>query len=96
MCTNARDAMPNGGELHIQAKAEGNKALLVISDTGMGITPDGRNRLFEPYYSTKKGGSGLGLTIVNTIVSDHRGYIRVMDNKPKGTKFVIELPVSAS
>lgn len=73
-----------------------NVVRLVISDTGMGITPDGRNRLFEPYYSTKKGGTGLGLTIVNTIVSDHRGYIRVMDNKPRGIKFVIELPVSTS
>ncbi len=73
-----------------------NVVRLVITDTGKGITPDERNRLFEPYYSTKKNGTGLGLTIVNTIVSDHRGYIRVMDNKPKGTKFIIDLPVSTS
>jgi two-component system nitrogen regulation sensor histidine kinase NtrY len=73
-----------------------NVVRLTIADTGMGITSDGKNRLFEPYYSTKKNGTGLGLTIVNTIISDHRGFIKVMDNKPKGTKFIIDLPVSTS
>jgi len=73
-----------------------NMVRLTISDTGMGVTPDGKNRLFEPYYSTKKSGTGLGLTIVNTIVSDHRGFIRVIDNKPKGAKFIIDLPVGTS
>ena len=53
-------------------------------------------RRYAGWAFKKGGGTGLGLTIVNTIVSDHRGYIRVMDNKPRGTKFVIELPVSAS
>ena len=50
-------------------------------------------RLFEPNFSTKKAGMGLGLTIVNSIVTDHNGRIRVQDNLPKGAKFVIELPV---
>jgi two-component system nitrogen regulation sensor histidine kinase NtrY len=64
-----------------------------IADTGMGISPKDRDRLFEPYFSTKKGGTGLGLTIVSSIISDHRGHIRVKNNEPKGTIFTIELPL---
>jgi two-component system nitrogen regulation sensor histidine kinase NtrY len=64
-----------------------------VSDTGCGIPEEDKSRLFEPYFSTKKSGTGLGLAIVNTIISDHNGYIRVKDNLPTGTKFIIELPV---
>ena len=64
-----------------------------VADNGKGIPPDHKMRLFEPYFSTKKHGTGLGLAIVNTIITDHNGFIRVQDNKPKGTRFVIELPV---
>ena len=63
-----------------------------IADSGCGIPVDIRHKLFEPYFSTKKGGTGLGLAIVNTIISDHNGYIRVRDNEPTGTRFIIELP----
>ncbi|HUT53996.1 MAG TPA: ATP-binding protein [bacterium] len=66
---------------------------LEIRDTGQGILPHVKDRLFEPYYSTKPHGSGLGLTIVQRIISDHYGYIRVVDNEPRGTKMIIELPV---
>jgi two-component system nitrogen regulation sensor histidine kinase NtrY len=65
-----------------------------VTDNGRGISPENKARLFEPYFSTKKQGTGLGLAIVNTIITDHNGFIRVQDNKPKGTKFIIELPVS--
>jgi len=64
---------------------------LELSDTGTGISPEDKIRLFEPYFSTKKTGMGLGLSIVSTIVEDHNGFIRVQDNKPRGTKFIIEL-----
>lgn len=64
-----------------------------VSDTGKGIASEDKNRLFEPYFSTKKAGTGLGLTIVSTIISDHNGYIRVQDNEPTGAKFIIELPL---
>ena len=64
-----------------------------VADDGAGISDDDKTRLFEPYFSTKKTGMGLGLTIVSTIVADHNGIIRVQDNQPKGAKFVIELPV---
>ncbi|HWP35660.1 MAG TPA: ATP-binding protein [Thermodesulfobacteriota bacterium] len=66
---------------------------LEVADSGCGIPPEIRDRLFEPYVSTKKGGTGLGLAIVSTIIADHNGYIRVRDNQPRGTRFVIELPV---
>jgi len=68
-------------------------ARIEIKDTGSGVPPQVRERLFEPYYSTKPGGTGLGLTIVQRIIADHYGYIRVVDNKPTGTNVVIELPV---
>ena len=63
-----------------------------IADTGRGISDEEKTRLFEPYFSTKKSGMGLGLAIVNSIISDHKGMIRVQDNKPCGAKFIIELP----
>ncbi|MCD6571388.1 MAG: HAMP domain-containing protein [Deltaproteobacteria bacterium] len=68
-------------------------ATLEIRDTGTGIPKKARERLFEPYFSTKKGGTGLGLVIVNRIIADHNGFIRVRDNIPNGTVFSIELPV---
>lgn len=63
-----------------------------IADNGKGISDKEKTKLFEPYFSTKKSGMGLGLAIVNSIISDHNGVIRVQDNKPKGAKFIIELP----
>ncbi len=68
-------------------------AVLEVVDEGSGISKDMRERIFEPYTSTKKGGTGLGLAIVKTIVADHNGYIRVRDNKPQGTRFVLEFPI---
>ena len=66
---------------------------LEIADTGTGISDEDKIRLFEPNFSTKKSGMGLGLTIVSTIITDHNGMIRVQDNQPRGAKFIIELPV---
>jgi len=69
------------------------KIRLEIADDGTGISDEAKTRLFEPDFSTKKTGMGLGLTIVNNIISDHNGMITVLDNYPKGARFVIELPV---
>jgi two-component system nitrogen regulation sensor histidine kinase NtrY len=71
-------------------------ASIIISDDGCGIPTADKPRLFEPYFSTKKSGTGLGLAIVATIIADHNGYIRVKDNQPTGTKFIIELPINSS
>ena len=64
-----------------------------VTDNGPGIANEDKTRLFEPNFSTKKSGMGLGLTIVSTIIADHNGVISVQDNIPHGAKFVIELPV---
>lgn len=64
-----------------------------VIDEGTGIKEEDKDKLFFPYFSTKKEGTGLGLAIVNSIISKHRGNIRVQDNQPKGTQFIIELPV---
>ena len=64
-----------------------------VADDGVGISEDDKIRLFEPNFSTKKAGMGLGLTIVNSIITDHNGRISVRDNNPCGAKFVIEMPV---
>ncbi len=66
---------------------------LGVADDGPGIPPEDRDRLFVPSFSTKKRGSGLGLAIVSRIVQEHQGTIRVEENRPRGTRFVVELPV---
>jgi two-component system nitrogen regulation sensor histidine kinase NtrY len=67
-------------------------ARIVITDNGPGVPPADREKLFMPYYSTKRRGSGLGLAIVRRIVGEHGGSIEVGDNTPRGSRFVIELP----
>jgi len=67
-------------------------AVINIADDGPGVPPEDKQRLFEPYFSTKKSGTGLGLAIVSSIIADHGGFVRVRDNKPRGAVFVIELP----
>jgi two-component system nitrogen regulation sensor histidine kinase NtrY len=64
-----------------------------VVDNGRGLRASDRDRVFEPYFSTKPGGTGLGLTIVNTIIADHNGFIRVKENEGGGARFIIELPV---
>jgi two-component system, NtrC family, nitrogen regulation sensor histidine kinase NtrY len=68
---------------------------LSVSDTGHGVSREVKERLFLPYFSTKQRGTGLGLAIVSRIVEDHNGSIRVEENKPVGSRFVIELPLAA-
>ncbi len=85
---------PQNGLVKITTKqSTARLAVLEISDNGTGITPEDRTRIFDPYFTTKADGSGLGLAIVATIVADHQGKIKVFENQPHGTRFVIELPV---
>jgi two-component system nitrogen regulation sensor histidine kinase NtrY len=67
---------------------------LEIADNGRGISVEDKNKIFEPYFSTRKDGTGLGLAIANNIILSHRGYIIVKDNIPKGSQFIINLPVN--
>jgi two-component system nitrogen regulation sensor histidine kinase NtrY len=71
-----------------------NMVFVEISDNGCGIPSSLRNRVFDPYFSTKDGGTGLGLPIVHQIISDHKGYLRLLANEPYGTKVVIELSIN--
>jgi two-component system nitrogen regulation sensor histidine kinase NtrY len=80
----------------LYARKRKGRVYIEISDNGPGIKPEEQSRMFEPYYSTKRSGTGLGLTIVKSIVSDHHGHIRVKPNEPAGTTFVIELPAARS
>jgi two-component system nitrogen regulation sensor histidine kinase NtrY len=91
---NAVAAVRNRGNISISAAYDPILKLvrLEVADDGTGIADADKIRLFEPNFSTKRAGMGLGLTIVNSIVTDHNGMIRVQDNLPKGAKFVIELP----
>jgi two-component system, NtrC family, nitrogen regulation sensor histidine kinase NtrY len=91
---NAVAAVEEKGEIRLATTYDRSRGVvcLEIADDGCGLAPDVKAKIFEPYFSTKKNGTGLGLTIVGQIVEDHRGYIRVRSNEPRGTRFSIELP----
>lgn len=92
---NAVAALGEQGKVEISTSydVELKMASLTVADHGPGIPAEDKQRLFEPYFSTKKTGTGLGLAIVNSIVSDHNGFVRVRDTLPHGATFVVELPV---
>ncbi|MCX7918666.1 MAG: ATP-binding protein [bacterium] len=89
---NARDAMPKGGTLTLTTTKKGNKIIIEISDSGCGIPATQLSRLFEPFYSTKPDGIGLGLTISKRIIEDHHGEIEIESAVNKGTTVRIILP----
>jgi two-component system, NtrC family, nitrogen regulation sensor histidine kinase NtrY len=95
---NAAEAMQQSmvKEITIATSLAGAREMIEISvsDTGHGVTPTLKEKLFLPYFSTKKRGTGLGLAIVSRIVEDHHGSIRVEENSPIGTRFIVELPVA--
>lgn len=92
---NAIQAMQNKGSITISISHDmyANRICVDIADNGPGIREEDKEKLFLPYFSTKKDGTGLGLAIAGRVITEHRGYIRIKDNKPTGTIFTIELPV---
>ncbi len=91
---NAIDATDRKGRVEVAAELDRAQGCLrlVVSDDGVGIAAADRDRLFVPHFSTKRRGSGLGLSIVSRIVQEHNGTIRVEDALPRGTRFIIEVP----
>lgn len=77
-----------------RVQADAGSVELTVADSGPGIAPEHKEKLFLPYFSTKQRGSGLGLSIVRNIIRDHGGTIRVEDNSPQGTRFIIEMPAA--
>jgi signal transduction histidine kinase len=90
---NAMDAMPKGGTLTTQVEREGDVVLVSIADTGMGIDPEVRERLFEPFVTTKPRGTGLGLARVRHIIEQHGGTVLCESEPGAGTCFTLRLPL---
>jgi two-component system nitrogen regulation sensor histidine kinase NtrY len=96
LLTNAAEALNGreGGEVEVVARrdAERGKIVIAVRDNGPGLSKEEASRLFEPYFSRKKGGTGLGLTIVRAVVGDHRGVVSAASRPEGGAQFVVELP----
>lgn len=89
---NAVQAMTNGGDLMLNVSQQDGVARIEIADTGPGIPPEALSRIFDAYYSTKKGGTGLGLAMTQRIVKEHGGNLSVSSEVGRGTQFVMTLP----
>ena len=89
---NAVDAMPSGGELLVRLTPQERSAVIEVIDTGEGIPPQLQERVFEIYFTTKKGGSGIGLPMTRRLIREHGGTIRLESEPGKGTRFIINLP----
>jgi two-component system sensor kinase FixL len=91
---NARDAMPEGGVLRLHASRDRDAASIVVRDSGFGIAPDVLPYIFEPLYSTKAKGIGLGLSISRDIIARHNGTIAVSSEPHMGTTVTLRLPAA--
>jgi nitrogen fixation/metabolism regulation signal transduction histidine kinase len=95
---NAAEAMEGSSirrlRVATRAEAEGDAVEILVSDSGHGISPEDKERLFLPHFSTKERGTGLGLAIASRIIAEHNGTIRVEDNLPTGSTFVIRFPAA--
>jgi len=95
LCLNAVQAMPEGGELRVTIAPVAGRLLVRITDTGEGIAPDDLGHIFEPFFSTRPDGSGIGLALVHRIVQDHGGEIDVQSRPGHGSTFTITVPADA-
>ncbi|HET9552810.1 MAG TPA: ATP-binding protein, partial [Anaeromyxobacteraceae bacterium] len=92
---NSREAMSGGGTLTVAARRLEGFVELEVADTGGGIKPEDQQRIFDPFYSTKERGTGLGLAFVLQVVQEHGGSIRCDSAPGKGTRFTLRLPAAA-
>ena len=93
---NAVQAMHDGGELLIRMEAGRDEVTIEVTDTGMGIAADDLSKIFQVYYSTKKGGTGLGLPTTRRIAREHGGSLQVHSEPGTGTRFTLTLPIEAA
>jgi signal transduction histidine kinase len=93
LVSNSIQAMPNGGKLTVQLSMEGNKALISVIDTGVGIAEEAKPKIFSPLFTTKAKGQGLGLAVVKRLVEALNGTIGFESKAGKGTKFTIRFPI---
>ncbi|MFC2008029.1 nitrogen regulation protein NR(II), partial [Chloroflexota bacterium] len=91
--TNAVQAMPGGGKLIIDSRQQNDFIELDITDTGEGIPAENMNKIFDPLYTMKAKGIGLGLAVCKTIIERHAGHIEAKSGKDGGTTFTIKLPL---
>ncbi|HEU4344094.1 MAG TPA: ATP-binding protein, partial [Candidatus Binatia bacterium] len=91
---NGLQAMPEGGTLTLEAKTSNGNFLISVTDTGIGIAPESRMRIFEPYFTTKAKGSGLGLAVARRIMEAHGGTITVFSEAGQGCRFQISFPIN--
>jgi signal transduction histidine kinase len=89
---NASDAMPSGGLMEITLMGVRNDFLLQVKDTGFGMSADTKRRIFDPYFTTKDNGTGLGLSLVQYIANAHNGWVDVESEKGKGSTFIFSVP----
>ncbi len=94
LCLNAIEAMPDGGEIVVGAAERRDRIEVWVTDTGDGIAATDLPQIFEPFFSTKPGGSGLGLALVHRTVVEHGGQVDVRSALGEGTTFTITLPAS--
>ena len=90
---NALEAMPEGGDLTVSAEVRDDYLVLKITDTGHGIPPEQLQNLFTPFFTTKPGGTGLGLTICRGLITQHQGEISIDSEVDRGTTCTIRLPL---
>jgi signal transduction histidine kinase len=92
---NALQAMPDGGTLRVSTRIIANEIHIEVSDNGPGVAPEDRDRIFNPFVTTRETGTGLGLAITQRIVQGHDGHIMLKDTSARGAIFVLCLPLSS-
>ena len=93
---NAMNAIDKKGKIVVCVKHLGDEVVITVKDTGKGMSKETQNKIFEPYFTTKASGTGLGLTVVYKVIKEHKGEIRVHSEESKGSEFIITLPVPHS
>jgi signal transduction histidine kinase len=93
---NAEDAMPSGGNLEISLMKIKDNFLLLVKDTGYGVPQEHLRRIFDPYFTTKENGTGLGLALVQYIANAHDGWVEVESQKGTGSTFIFSIPFGST